>query len=55
MEGNPNEDPKSTGDPLKTLFVARLSYKTTEKKLKKEFEVYGPIKKVKIEIKRTYL
>lgn len=25
-----------------------MSFETTEKKLKREFEVYGPIKKVKI-------
>merc|ERR1712118_577964 len=36
------------GDPFKTLFVARISYDTTEKKLKREFEVFGYIKKVKM-------
>eukprot|EP01016_Furgasonia_blochmanni_P030314 TRINITY_DN3158_c0_g1_i9.p1 TRINITY_DN3158_c0_g1~~TRINITY_DN3158_c0_g1_i9.p1 ORF type:complete len:431 (-),score=88.74 TRINITY_DN3158_c0_g1_i9:198-1406(-) len=45
---NPKEDEKISGDPLKTLFVARLSFETTEKKLRKEFEVYGPIKSINI-------
>jgi U1 small nuclear ribonucleoprotein 70kDa len=31
-----------------TLFVSRLAYETTEKKLRREFEQYGPIKTVKI-------
>lgn len=29
-----------------TLFVARVSHETTEKKLKREFEEYGPIRSV---------
>merc|ERR1711879_479971 len=37
-----------SGDPFKTLFVARISYDTTEKKMKREFEVFGSIKKVRI-------
>ncbi|GAB2283081.1 hypothetical protein Dimus_017613 [Dionaea muscipula] len=43
---DPNNDPNVTGDPYKTLFVARLSYETTESRLKREFETYGPIKRV---------
>lgn len=35
-----------TGNPFKTLFVARLSYETTEAKLKRELEVYGNISTV---------
>uniref|UniRef100_T1IHG7 U1 small nuclear ribonucleoprotein 70 kDa n=1 Tax=Strigamia maritima TaxID=126957 RepID=T1IHG7_STRMM len=38
--------PKSTGDPFKTIFVARINYDTSESKLKREFEVYGTIKKI---------
>lgn len=34
------------GDPFKTLFVGRLSFDVTEKKLQREFEEYGPIKNV---------
>lgn len=36
------------GDPFKTLFVARVSYDATEKKLKREFEEYGPVKRVSL-------
>lgn len=36
------------GDPYKTLFVARLSYDATEKKLRREFEEYGPIKRLRV-------
>jgi len=45
---DPHKDPQCSGDPFKTLFVARISYDTTEKKLKREFEVFGSIKKVKM-------
>lgn len=45
---DPNNDPKLSGDPYKTLFVARLSYETTESKIKRELESYGPIKQVGI-------
>jgi U1 small nuclear ribonucleoprotein len=38
-EWNPFADEKITSDPEKTLIVARLSYKTTEKSLRFEFEV----------------
>merc|ERR1712078_505564 len=34
--------------PFKTLFVARVSYDTTEKKLKREFEVFGSIKRTRM-------
>ncbi|GAW81587.1 U1 small nuclear ribonucleoprotein 70 kDa [Plasmodium gonderi] len=37
-----------TTDPKKTIFIGRLSYDVNEKKLKKEFEIYGKIRKVKI-------
>lgn len=47
-EYNPNTNDCATKNPYATLFVARLSYETTEKKLKKEFESYGPIKRVKV-------
>lgn len=48
FEWNPFEDPNVTQDPYKTLFVGRLNYKTTERKLRREFEEYGPIKTVRI-------
>ena len=31
-----------------TLFVARISFDTTEKKLRREFEQYGPVRTVKM-------
>merc|ERR1712048_976728 len=40
--------PNATGDPFKTLFVARISFDTTEKKLKREFEVFGSVKRVRM-------
>ena len=43
-EFDPANDPKIKGDPYKTLFVSRISYETTEAKLKKEFEQYGPVR-----------
>jgi len=33
-------------DPFKTLFVARINYDTSESKLRREFENYGPVKKI---------
>ena len=38
----------SQGDPFKTLFVARLSYDVTERKLSREFEEFGPIKNIRL-------
>lgn len=31
-----------------TLFIGRLSYETNEKKLRREFEQYGPIRAIKL-------
>ncbi|EXC35514.1 U1 small nuclear ribonucleoprotein 70 kDa [Morus notabilis] len=45
---DPLNDPNISGDPYKTLFVARLNYETTESRIKREFDVYGPIKRVGI-------
>jgi len=45
---DPHKDSNAVGDPFKTLFVARVSYDTTEKKLKREFEVFGSIKRVRM-------
>jgi len=41
------EDPNVRGDAFKTLFVARLSYDTTEKDLEREFGRFGPIERVR--------
>jgi hypothetical protein len=84
LAGDPHSIPTATGDPFKTLFVARIvsvdidvgilhapdqlihilvmqmmlvtawalfffqNYDSSESKLRREFEVYGPIKKVRI-------
>ncbi|KQJ97386.1 U1 small nuclear ribonucleoprotein 70 kDa [Brachypodium distachyon] len=45
---DPQNDPNVTGDPYKTLFVARLNYETSEQKVKRDFEAYGPIKRVRL-------
>lgn len=42
---DPLEIKNTTTDPFKTLFVARINYDTSESKLRREFEIYGPIKK----------
>ncbi|CAN0449751.1 unnamed protein product [Discosporangium mesarthrocarpum] len=44
----PKENPKATGDAYKTLFVCKISYDTTEKKLRREFEQYGRIKSIRM-------
>ncbi|GMR42101.1 hypothetical protein PMAYCL1PPCAC_12296, partial [Pristionchus mayeri] len=43
---NPAENPRSTKDPYKSLFVARINYETSESKLKREFEPFGKIEKL---------
>lgn len=49
LVGNPNaEDERKTEDAYRTLFVGRISYETTEKQLRQEFEQYGNVKKVRL-------
>lgn len=43
-----NETDKHTSNPYKTLFVARMSYETTEDTLRDAYEPYGPIRRVVI-------
>lgn len=45
---DPTTMEESTTDPFKTLFVARINFYTSESKLKREFESYGPIKSIKM-------
>jgi len=45
-EWDPHSDPNAVGDPFKTLFVARINYETTESKLRRELELYGPIERI---------
>ncbi|KAG0414947.1 hypothetical protein HPB47_007875 [Ixodes persulcatus] len=46
--GEPHNNAAGTVDPFKTLFVARVNYDTSESKLRREFEVFGSIKKIVI-------
>jgi U1 small nuclear ribonucleoprotein len=52
-EWDPNGDENSEGDPFKTLFVGRVNYDTSEPKLRREFEQYGPIKKINLVMNKT--
>jgi len=45
---DPTNDSTIHGDPFKTLFVARINYDTSESKLRREFEVYGPVKRISL-------
>jgi len=38
----------ATSDPKKTIFIGRLSYKTTEQTLRQAFEKFGTIVKLRI-------
>ncbi|WRT66221.1 uncharacterized protein IL334_003174 [Kwoniella shivajii] len=44
----PQDDDNAAGDPYKTLFISRLSKKATEVDLRREFEMYGAIEKIRI-------
>ncbi|GAB5592282.1 hypothetical protein Unana1_07182 [Umbelopsis nana] len=45
---NPENDEKIIGDPFCVLFVGRLSYNLTEDDLRREFDLYGPIKNIRL-------
>ena len=45
---DPNSNASGTRDPYKTLFVARINFDSSESKLRREFEVYGPIRKISL-------
>ncbi|KAL5526034.1 hypothetical protein ACEPAG_7372 [Sanghuangporus baumii] len=44
----PSEDPQAVGDPYKTLFVARLSKQAKEADLRRVFDAYGVIERIRI-------
>ncbi|ADV20185.1 U1 small nuclear ribonucleoprotein 70kDa [Cryptococcus gattii Ru294] len=44
----PQDDAQAIGDPYKTLFISRLSKKANETDLRREFEMYGPIERIRI-------
>lgn len=47
--GQPFEDKNIPNtDPFKTIFVGRLSYSTTEERIRKEFDFCGPIDWVRL-------
>lgn len=44
---DPHSDANAVGtDAFKTLFVGRINYDTSESKLRREMELYGPIKRI---------
>ncbi|XP_071830917.1 U1 small nuclear ribonucleoprotein 70 kDa-like [Apostichopus japonicus] len=45
-EWDASTNPAATGDAFKTLFVGRINYDTSESKLRREFEHYGPIRSI---------
>lgn len=45
---DPQEDEEACGDPYKTLFVGRLPYVLTESDLRREFEMYGPLERIRV-------
>lgn len=46
--GSPTSDANIYGDAYKTLFVGRLAFETTEKRLQREFEEFGPVVRVRV-------
>ncbi|PCH42619.1 hypothetical protein WOLCODRAFT_73471 [Wolfiporia cocos MD-104 SS10] len=44
----PADDPEAVGDPYKTLFIARLHKGATDADLRREFEGFGSIERVRI-------
>ena len=44
----PHENEDATEDAFKTLFIGRLSHTVDDKKLKREMERYGPVKKIRV-------
>jgi len=45
---DPHSDTNAVGDPFKTLFVGRIKYETSENKLRREMEAYGPVRNIAI-------
>ena len=52
---DPHNNEAATSDPYKSLFVSRINYDTSESKLRREFEIYGPIKKVCVCVSVVYV
>ncbi|KAM0789803.1 hypothetical protein ACM66B_006655 [Microbotryomycetes sp. NB124-2] len=45
---NPHEDREVVGDPYKTLFVSRVPKDVTESELRREFDLYGPLERLRL-------
>jgi len=45
---DPTANDEATQNPFKTLFVARINQDTSESKLRREFDSYGPIKSIRM-------
>lgn len=45
---DPQQDREAVGDPYRTLFISRLSYAATEEDLRREFNMYGPIERIRL-------
>lgn len=48
QDWDPHNNHKATSNAFATVFVSRLSYDTNEKKLRREFELYGPIRSIRV-------
>lgn len=47
-EWKPRDNPDATRDAYKTIFVGRLAYETTEKRLEREMASFGAVAAVKV-------
>ena len=45
---DPQQDREAVGDPYRTLFISRLSFAATEEDLRREFNMYGPIERIRL-------
>lgn len=52
-EWDPNTDPNASTDAFKTLFIGRINHDTSDSKLRREMEVYGAVKTIKMVVNKT--
>lgn len=45
---DPSTNTAIQGDPYKTLFVTRINFDTSESKLRREFEAFGPVRRIRL-------
>lgn len=48
QDWDPHGNSRATSNAFATVFVSRLSFDTNEKKLRREFELYGPIRSIRV-------